>query len=154
MVTSLPMTTLAAEDFSSYSKNLSDYSPLYELAEKYGFKLGTMMNYTRATTIVTYQELVARHFNSITPTNEMKPYVMLDQSSSKSSSDGMPRVNYSSADVIMDYAQANGLQVRGHVLVWDNGMNEGDTDWFFRENYSSSGAFVSAEVLEERLKYF
>ncbi len=136
------------------STSLADYSPLYELAEKYGFKLGTMMNYNRATSNTKYQEAVSRHFNSITPTNEMKPYSLLDQTLSQQSEDGMPRMDYTSADAIMDFAVANGIQVRGHVLVWDNGMNEGETDWFFHEDYDSSKPYVSEEVLEERMEYY
>ena len=155
IVSLFPFYVIAEEDTSTEeSTSLADYSPLYELTEKYGFKLGTMMNYNRATSNAKYQEAVSRHFNSITPTNEMKPYSLLDQTLSQESEDGMPRMDYTSADAIMDFAVANGIQVRGHVLVWDNGMNEGETDWFFHEDYDSSKPYVSEEVLEERMEYY
>lgn len=56
----------------------------------------------------------------------MKAYSLLDQSKSRASSDGMPRMNFSAADKMVAWAQENGLGVRGHVLVWDAYM----TPWF------------------------
>ena len=95
------------------------YSSLHELAASSGFKMGTVFN-TRTATDKKYGELMQHHFNSITAANEMKAYSMLDQAKSKEQYEdetSMPAVNFTNADVVMDYAKNNGLKVRGHVLV-------------------------------------
>ena len=48
------------------------------------------------------------------------------------------------------YAVENGLSIRGHVLTWDADM----CDWFFREGYKKDGAYVSADIMKNRLKMY
>ncbi len=125
------------------------YSSLAVLAEQYGFKLGAvigayeMMNED-------YKELMIWHFNSITASNEMKAYSLLDQRASQNNEDGMPVMNYEAADQIVSFARDNGIGVRGHALVWDAYMK----DWFFREGYQNTGEYVDTETMKERLRYY
>ncbi len=58
-----------------------------------------------------YENLLKKHFNSLTPENQMKwevihpkPYVY----------------DFGPADEIVDFAMKNGMKVRGHTLVWHN----------------------------------
>lgn len=113
-------------------------------------------------------ELVKKHYNSITCENEMKPDVFLgneptyktDNSGSIVVTDtGEPalQLNFEPADAIMDYIKnyntANPddvIKVRGHVLVWHSQT----PDWFFREGYSSDGAYVSKEKMLGRMKNY
>ncbi len=128
------------------------YSSLHELAASSGFKMGTVFN-TRTATDKKYGELMQHHFNSITAANEMKAYSMLDQAKSKEQYEdetSMPAVNFTNADVVMDYAKNNGLKVRGHVLVWDANM----CDWFFRVGYDVNQPYATADVVKERLKNY
>lgn len=130
----------------------TNYEPLYTLAEDYGFKLGTVMNPTKVKDS-TYSNLMKYHFNSITAANEMKAYSMLDQSASKSAytdESSMPKLNFTNADIIAQYAEDNGLGLRGHVLVWDADMN----DWFFRVGYDSSNEYASTEVVKARMQNY
>jgi endo-1,4-beta-xylanase len=80
--------------------------------------------------------LIMKEFNSLTAENVMKmgplhpaerTYYWID------------------ADKIVDFAQANGMKVRGHTLVWHNQT----PSWIFLD---SVGKTVSKEVLLQRLK--
>lgn len=120
-----------------------------EEAEKFGFTFGGPFSAINLNSSK-YKNLVKNEFNSITTTNEMKAYSLLDQKASQNNADGMPVMNYTTADRMVEYAQSIGIGVRGHVLVWDAYM----CDWFFRENYSWSGDYVDAETLKARVKYY
>lgn len=128
----------------------TNYSKLSELAASYGFKMGTVMNETNVRN-PKYQDLMKYHFNSITAANEMKAYSMLDETASKKNykdETSMPGINFTKADLIMDYAKENDIKVRGHVLVWDADM----CDWFFRIGYDTSKGYASADIIKTRLK--
>lgn len=130
-------------------KAFDEYDPLWQLAEPYGFKVGgcfgafQMMD-TR------YLKVMARHFNSITCTNETKAYSMLDQRASQNSEDGMPGINFTQADKMVAWARFNGLKVRGHVLVWDAYM----TPWFFNEGYDVRNPIADQETMRARVKSY
>ena len=126
------------------------YQPLAKLAAQHGFKLGTVVNYTNVTTNDNYKNLVKYHFNSLTAGNEFKAYSLLDQAKSAKSKDGMPVMNYDKADTIISFAKENGIQMRGHVLVWHAYM----CDWFFREGYDTGKKYVSKAVMQKRLQYY
>jgi len=122
---------------------------LYELAQPYGFKMGAALSYHQLRDSK-YLDVVKQHFNSITATNEMKAYSLLDQRASKRTEDGMPAMNYKSADAMVGWAQANNIGVRGHVLVWDAYM----TDWFFREDYDSHKPYADQETIQKRTESY
>ena len=109
-----------------------EMAPMYTLTEQYGFKLGAPLSFDQLRN-QKYLKLVKAHFNSITTTNEMKAYSLLDQKATLARTDGMPAMNYWAADQMVQWAQDNGIGVRGHVLVWDAYM----TDWYFHEDYDS-----------------
>ncbi|KPK85929.1 MAG: 1,4-beta-xylanase [Bacteroides sp. SM23_62_1] len=81
-------------------------------------------------------EFILKHFISITPENVMKPERIHPEKK---------RFNWKPADEIVNFAQANGLKVRGHVLCW----HKQTPDWFFKDE---SGNSVSKEILLMRLK--
>ena len=118
---------------------------LYSLAAPYGFKMGAPLSYGQMTDR-NYLDLVAAHFNSVTTTNEMKAYSLLDQRGSRASEDGMPVMDYRKADTMVAWARKNGIGVRGHVLVWDAYM----LDWFFHEGYDSSKPYADQETIRSR----
>lgn len=125
------------------------YTPLSELAAKYDIKFGTVFNDNTPKNLE-QQKLIKHHFNSMTASNSMKAYSLLDQNASKSSANGMPAMNYTAADTMMDFAKANGIAVRGHALVWDAGM----LDWFFREGYDTSKGYADEETVKKRVQYY
>ncbi|HOP58257.1 MAG TPA: endo-1,4-beta-xylanase [Bacteroidales bacterium] len=81
-------------------------------------------------------ELIKKHFNSITAENVMKPGPIHPEED---------RYNWDDADKIVDFAQANGMKVRGHTLCWHNQT----APWMFQDE---NGNQVSKEVALARLK--
>jgi len=126
-----------------------DYQPLKELTAKHGFTMGAPLSASDLGNF-NYRKLVAHHFDTITCTNEMKAYSLLDQRASQKSEDGMPRMNYATADKMVKFAADNGLKVRGHVLVWDAYMSA----WFFHEGYDQRNPIADAETLKARMKSY
>ena len=122
---------------------------LKDVAAKNGFTFGTVMTYGNLTRSY-YANMAINEMNSITAANEMKAYSLLSQTASQQNPDGMPVMNYTQGDAIVAFAQEHGLGVRGHVLVWDAYMS----DWFFREGYTNDGAYVDADTLKKRLRYY
>ena len=131
-------------------KTKDDYVSLDSLAREHGFVMGASYNYKQCTGNAAYMDLIKTHFSSITCTNETKAYSLLDQKASKAAEDGMPVMNYYQADKMLQWAQDNGMKVRGHVLVWDAYM----CDWFFREGYDTNKPYADQETMRARTKYY
>lgn len=128
------------------------YTSAAELAKQYGFTIGTVMNgatYEEKD----FQEIVKKHFNSLSTGNEMKAYSLLDQGESiqaaKKGNDE-PQLSFALADDMVGFAAKNHIGIRGHCLVWDAYM----CDWFFNEGYESDGKKVSREVMKKRLESY
>jgi endo-1,4-beta-xylanase len=81
-------------------------------------------------------ELILKEFNSVTPENAMKMGPIHPEEN---------RYFWRDADSIMNFAQKNGIKVRGHNLCW----HEQAPNWMFKDN---QGNEVSKEVLLKRLK--
>lgn len=80
------------------------------LAEAYApcFRIGAAVN---PRTLVSHANLLARHFNSVTAENEMK----------WASTEPAPGdFRFDAADRMLAFAEAHGMGVRGHTLVWHN----------------------------------
>ncbi|GAA4410026.1 endo-1,4-beta-xylanase [Nibrella viscosa] len=81
-------------------------------------------------------DLIVQQFSSVTPENAMKMGPIHPEEN---------RYLWRDADAIVDFAQKNGLKVRGHTLCWHNQTPR----WFFTD---STGKQVSRDVLLGRLK--
>ena len=128
---------------------VEQFDSLAALAEPYGFKLGAVISYSSLKDEL-YLNLLKKHFNSLTPANELKAYSLLDQAACQKAEDGMPAMRFDKGDAILQFAKDNGIAVRGHVLTWDAYM----PDWFFREGYWNGKDFVDAETMKARLKSY
>jgi endo-1,4-beta-xylanase len=80
--------------------------------------------------------LILEHFNSITAENVMKMGPIHPEEN---------RYDWGPADALVDFAQANGMRMRGHALCW----HQQTPNWLFTD---SKGDTVSREVLLARLK--
>jgi endo-1,4-beta-xylanase len=114
--------------FAQAQKGLKDYYQTY-------FPIGVAVN-PRMLQNGPDAELIKTQFNSITPENAMKMGPIHPQED-----------NYfwKDADLIVDFAQKNGLKTRGHTLCWHNQT----PSWFFTD---ATGKQVSREVLLDRLQ--
>jgi endo-1,4-beta-xylanase len=79
--------------------------------------------------------VIKSHFNAITPENCMKPGMIHPEED---------RWEFAQADALIQFAEANGIQVFGHNLVWHNQTPR----WFFQDDRGQ----VSREQLLQRLK--
>lgn len=122
-----------------------EYPPLYELTGAKGFKMGGCMSPENLSN-ANYQKMIISDFNSVTATNEMKMYSLLDWG--VRSRDGMPAFKWVNCDNLLRFAQENNIKVRGHVLVWDAYM----TEWFFYKDYRNK-EFADAEEIKARMKF-
>ncbi|WP_295094902.1 glycoside hydrolase family 11 protein [Ruminococcus sp.] len=112
------------------------------------FKIGTSAS---TYDILSCGSFIKDNFNSITPENELKPDSILDQEASQKLGNNVnPQVNLKNADTVLKFCEENGISLRGQTFVWYSQTPE----WFFRENFSSNGALVSKEVMDQRLENF
>jgi endo-1,4-beta-xylanase len=72
--------------------------------------------------------LLRKHFSSITAENVMKPATIGSSAGS---------YNFAPADRLIEFAQASGIQVRGHTLVWHRTAPQ----WFFEGDKSDLQAY-------------
>ena len=113
------------------------------------FKIGTSVSPNE----LNYgQDFIKKHFNSITPENELKPDAILDQNASKQSGNNVnAKVSFrSGTQATLRFCEQNGIPLRGHTFVWHAQTPE----WFFRENFESYGNFVSRDIMNQRLENF
>lgn len=94
-------------------------------------------------------DFIKKHFNSITPENEMKPDSILDQNASKSK--GEASVSFrQGTQTTLKFCEDNGIPMRGHTFVW-----HGQTpDWFFNANFDNNGNKVGKDEMNKRMESF
>lgn len=81
-------------------------------------------------------DLILRNFGSLTCENVMKPAPIHPEEN---------RYVWTNADLVADYAKANGLKMRGHTLVWHNQTPA----WFFKDE---QGNPASKELALKRMR--
>lgn len=147
-------------DNISISKNKAadiqeDLPSLKDLFAQYNCRIGTsiVMNEFNAAE----KAIIKKHFNSLTIGNEMKPDSVLNYDATvaymeETGDQTTPQISFSKASPMLKYCEANGIEIRGHVLAWHSQTPK----WFFTENYSQEqGAqFVSKEVMLQRLQNY
>ncbi len=84
--------------------------PLYESAP---FPVGTAVSITRVWEDPTYEAVVRHHFNRVTPESAMKMAAIHPERDT---------YNWVYADGLIDFAEASGKTVHGHVLVWHEAL--------------------------------
>ena len=80
----------------------------------------------------------------------MKPVALLSTENATKGSDTNVLINEELLNKMLKLACDNGLKLRGHTLVWHNQT----PDWFFREGFSSNGAYVSKDVMRLRMESY
>lgn len=131
-----------------------DIASLYETYADY-FKIGGAATASELATPAS-KDLILKHYNSLTFGNELKPNSTLDQAASiaymnaNGGDQTNPQVKLDDAKTLLEFCAENNMPVRGHVLVWHSQT----PDWFFKENYSDTGAWVSEEVMLKRLENY
>ncbi len=146
----------AEESVSADEGYVDDGVALKDLCADY-FTLGVGINGStlenQTLNIPEYMELSKKHFNSCTMTNLMKSGYILDQMGSQKNlenGDGSPALNFFSIDPTLEWCKENGMKMRGHTLVWHTQA----PDWFFKEGYTSEGAYVDKDTMLMRMESY
>jgi endo-1,4-beta-xylanase len=87
-----------------------------------------------------YRDVVIRECGLIVPENELKW---------QSLRPGPATYDFSRADLLMDFATANGLAMRGHNLMWHN--NQWLPAWTQSYDYGASPATEAARLIREHV---
>ncbi len=98
-------------------------------------------------------DFYASQFSLMTPGNEMKPESLLDHDACRrlaETDDTAVALRFDLAAPLMNYAQAHGVKVHGHVLVWHSQTPE----WFFHEGYDEKSDYVTREVMLARMESY
>ena len=111
------------------------------------FKMGTCVSPGELNTGAAF---IKKHFNSITPENELKPDAIINQQACQQKGNNVNTqvVFNSGTKAILKFCQDNGIALRGHTFVWYSQT----PDWFFRENFQNYGNYVSKTVMNQRLE--
>ena len=134
---------------ASWSTAALEEEPLKNVYANY-FRIGCAATPSELTSPIS-QEVVAHHFNCLTVGNELKPDYVLDKTATQAIGDNVSvAVSLDAARSVLTFCQENNISVRGHVLLWHSQT----PDWFFKENFSDSGNWVSKEVMSQRLENY
>ena len=131
----------------------NDIPSLKDVFEDY-FKVGTALTMAELAPKST-QKLILKHFNSITPGNELKPDALLDQKATIAYAEEtgdytVSKINLGSAQVILDFCRDNKIPVRGHTLVWHSQT----PTWFFKEKWDINNDWVDKETMLKRMENY
>jgi endo-1,4-beta-xylanase len=93
------------------------------LAQSAGLQFGTAVDVEALDRDAAYARLLAREFDLVTPENAMKFSVVHPE---------RDRYDFNQADALVAFAEAHGMQVNGHVLVWHQQL----PDWLTQGHFS------------------
>ena len=126
----------------------ADVASLKEAFGRY-FKVGTSVSPGELNKGASF---IKRHFNSITPENELKPDAIINQQACQQRGNNVNTqvVFNSGTKATLQFCQDNGISLRGHTFVW----YAQTPDWFFRENFQTYGNYVSRDIMNKRLESF
>jgi len=152
------LTDLDTVDDPAADCDISDSITGDSLAKEAPFRFGVGLNgidvANATTTSKVMRQVIQYQFNSMTYTNNMKPLFILDHEGSLANA-----VNGNEEEVAvdfkqivdgLDFAQKNGIHMRGHVLVW----HKQTPDWFFRVGFDESNDYADPETIFQRLDSF
>ena len=150
----LPMATMPAlAEPNENSAVVAEAGEIVGLKDAYAdrFKMGVAISGNEMRKDVV-KELTLKHYNSVTCENEMKPDSTLDQAACQSKGNNVEtQVRLSdSARSIMKFCEENHIPMRGHVIAWHSQT----PSWFFREGFTNNGAYVTPEIMNQRLESF
>ncbi|MBB6118301.1 endo-1,4-beta-xylanase [Nocardiopsis algeriensis] len=112
----------------------AEETPLRDLADRHGLRMGVAVS-SHLLDNARYADIAATQYNSVTHENSLKWESVQPQRG---------QFNWSGADRLVDFAQANGQDVYGHTLVWHSQL----------PSWVSNGGFSGPEleqVMEEHI---
>ena len=97
------------------------------------------------------QDMILKHYESLTFGNELKPQSTLNQNACQSlGSETEVAISLNQAEPLLQFAADNNIPVRGHCLVWHSQTPE----WFFKVGYDENNDWVSRDVMLARMENY
>ncbi len=150
----------AASGEKTTSRNVSDADgpALKDLYADYFLMGGAINGSDRETAAINHEgmaKVLKKHYNSTTLSNLMKPCYLLDEKAcakkgKKNANATEVALNFDSCKDSLEFCKENGIQMRGHTLVWHNQTPE----WFFKKNYDEKKGYVSKKVMAKRMENY
>ena len=97
-----------------------DNCTLGQLATQKGVRIGAAVNSDLLKNNPAYAEAVSTYFNAVTPENVMKWTIIHP---------AWDQWNWTAADDLVNFAEANNMSVKGTTLVWGQEFGNGLPDW-------------------------
>ena len=112
------------------------------------FKIGTSVSPHE---LGSGENFIKKHFNSITPENELKPDSIINQQACQQNGHNVEtQVAFNQGTrSTLSFCERNRIPLRGHTFVWYSQT----PDWFFRDNFGY-GNYVSKDIMDQRLESF
>ena len=134
-------------------KDPSSYDSLKEIYKDL-FKMGAAV----PATVITnsndeFKKLVIREFNSVTCENDLKPENVLDTAANLADPEKYnenPAIHFDAAKPTLEFCKENGIQMRGHTLVWHSQT----PSWFFYKNYDVNGELADRDLMLKRMENY
>ena len=120
------------------------------LAAKFGvvnFPIGAAIE-PASTVNATDSALLLKHFSSITAENAMKPLTVWPDMPGTVPVQPAATPNFFEADVIANFAAANGIRLRGHTLIW----HQSAPIWFFVGDLNNPASYHAS--LQQHLRTY
>ena len=108
-------------------------TPLRALAEVHGLPIGTAVDLAALASEPEYREVLHREFNLCVAENAFKPHLIWT---------GPYEYDFEGPDRLADFAQKNGMLLRGHTLVWHQAVPE----WLRQGGYSRQAVRVMLQA--------
>lgn len=161
-------------DYSSNSSekgyvDTSSYAKLKDLYQEY-FKVGgaceAMSHWGGSNPLSEIgnpnkEQLLLSQFNSMTFGNELKPAYNMGYTDPTATETNLPFVIDTSAKEMLDFAKANNIQVRGHVLVWHSQCEDAVFCKDYEPKYTDTdkkildpSCLVTSEVMLQRMESY
>ena len=119
---------------------------LRDVFGEHGMKVGTCVS-PMVTSNKSLEALILSQYNSVTMENDMKPDYILDQQMSQA--EGRLVVHFKEDTLtVLRWAKANGLSMRGHVMIWYSQTPE----WIFHEDFDPLNSYVDREEMLIRME--
>ena len=99
------------------------------------------------------RELLVRHFDSLSPENQLKAQFVLDHGTSVANLERHQRdaaLDFGPAKTWFDFAKAHGMRVSAQALVWFMLTPE----WFFHDDYDTAKPLASRELMLARMENY
>src|SRR5258708_4271992 len=111
----------------SHAQSPNSTAPLRTYAQRLGFYVGAAVNMSPFRNEAQYTSTLGREFNIIVAENAFKFDAVHPAQNT---------YNFTDTDALVDYAEANGMKIRGHNLVWHSQI----PSWLTNGNFSRDQA--------------